>query len=361
MSFRIAMRSNVLSIAATVMVFSSLIGTGCKSPTSGDTGSDTPRSWDGRPIPLLPNAKVEAQLSAAREVRESPSTGDFVVSGRKIFDGWFIKVDKLVFESGAALVFSKQAQSKHSTLLIIAKQVVMRDANAPGTITWERDAPAPSGGAGQGPNGQDGFANGVAGQQGGPGGPGANGSQGVSAPSLLLIALELPPTGVNVDFRGSDGGPGSLGGAGGQGGRGGAGDSASQSLFNCNRGAGSGGAGGIGGKGGNGGNGGTGGAGGHVTLLAPHESIGASASKVKILVDPGHGGEPGAGGKGGQGGSGGPGGNGQAPYCGGGGNPGPQGFSGLAGSPGEHGQDGSPGQYAMGSISSSAFGSVWAQ
>jgi hypothetical protein len=349
-------------IAALIVLIANFSSLGCKSPTGGDVGSGTPISWDGRPIPLLQGADIEAQIAQAREVRNLPGTSEIVVSGRKSFDEWFIKADKLVFESGATLVFSKQAQSKHSTLLIVAKQILCRDSNSPGTITWERDAPAPPSGIGaQAPGGQDGTANGVAGQQGASGGPGTNGSQGGNAPSILIISLELPPTNLSIDFNGNDGGSGGPGIGGGQGGRGGAGDSASQSLFNCNRGAGNGGPGGSGGRGGKGGDGGQGGAGGHVTLLAPHESIGSSASKIKILVNSGRGGDPGAGGNGGQGGIGGPGGSGQAPYCAGGGNAGSPGSNGPAGTTGERGQDGRPGQYAMGSISTNTFGSVWAQ
>jgi hypothetical protein len=256
----------------------------------------------------------------------SAAASDYTVEGNQRFDGFFLKADKLIFKSGAKLVFSRQALQNRRVFYVVARQIVMQNNAAPGTITWE--------------GATDNFVPNVAGQAGTgnyPGGGGQAGAQGnegragESAPSLYLAVLSVPGSGPIIDFQGFVGGSGGQGQKGGSGGAGGPGDNASQDLVNCRRGAGNGGGGGAGGPGGPGGLPGRGGNGGSFTLLTTPDLIAPLTARLRVLVAGGSAGAPGSGGPGGEGGPGGPGGAEALPWCRGSGSQGPNGPPGAQG------------------------------
>jgi len=90
----------------------------------------------------------------------------YEVSGTTRFDGWFIVADKVVFKSGAQLVFTRQAQQVRRNFFIVTKELVAEDSNAPGVITYEKLASDTAGAKpGQGPSGPHGTYDGTSGQQ----------------------------------------------------------------------------------------------------------------------------------------------------------------------------------------------------
>lgn len=269
---------------------------------------------------------------------------DYVVRGTEQFDGWFLQADRLIFESGAHLVFSQTAQSKRNSFFIVAREVIIKDQNKPGMITWERGAitgePSTVGQAETGTHAtadDSGGGAGHTGRQGNPGYPGNN------APSLTLFVKQCPASGLEINFRGQDGGKGGKGQKGGNGGNGAKGHPASQNMFTCTNGAGNGGPGGTGGHGGKGGVGGTGGKGGAVTLVSLTDHLPTLTQRFRVVVTGGLGGPGGDGGVGGGGGNEGPGGEQALPWCqgnGSDGSPGPAGGNGPSGDPGMMGIEG---------------------
>ncbi len=162
---------------------------------------------------------------------------------------------------------------------------------------------------GQGDNG----ANGGGGDNGQQGNRGGNGK---SAPSLVLVALEVD-IGLGdvliIDFDGQDAGDGSDGQDGGRGGHGMHGHIGKSDTTwpgtGCDRSPGNGGKGGNGGNGGSGGDGGNGGNSGNITLVSTAANLAVSgpffSGNFVYVYD---GGSPGTGGLGGHGGVGGAGG-----------------------------------------------------
>jgi hypothetical protein len=328
--------------------------THASSSTSAPTNSTSDQVVVQRKLPDADKATI------LQDVKGLPAGGDEVIDGERRFNGWFFKANKITFKSGAVLLFTKQAQANRSQFFIIAKEIVSQDANNPGKITWEKGDPqAPPSSAGEAPAGADGGEN-AAGNPGAAGAPGTNGYAGFSAPSIVLMTLQVPGSGPLVDLTAQDGSQGGTGQQGGKGGKGGNGNSASQNGFNCNRGAGNGGSGGQGGPGGQGGKGGVGGDGGVFTLISRTDSLPNLTQKFRVLTTGGHGGTPGQGGNGGVGGGGGGGGAEQKPWCSGNGNPGPAGNTGGGGPVGVSGDNGKEGDYTVGGISQDQFDQyVW--
>jgi hypothetical protein len=283
----------------------------------------------------------------------------FEVSGTVRFDGWFIVTDKIVFKSGAQLIFTRQALQNRRNFFVVTKEFISEDSNAPGLITYEQPTEEISTAKpGQGPTGAHGVYDGQSGQPGGKGETGTPGPKGYSGPSITITALSVPGSGPALDFRGAVGGEGGRGQRGGDGGVGAKGSPASQSLVDCKAGGGRGGNGGPGGFGGDGGQGGPGGDGGSVTIIGPATLLPTLTQKFRVMVAGGSGGRGGAPGSGGNGGPGGPGGQEARPYCGGGpagGNGGPGG----SGSPGSGGQSGTEGDFFVGAITQDQFAQIY--
>jgi hypothetical protein len=164
---------------------------------------------DGKAVPAMQQAEVASALNNAKEVKDVPGGGDFIVSGNKLFPFWFIKADRIIFESGATLAFSKQAQEKRNQFFIVAKELISKDPNAPGTITWEKGTVQSTGASsGQAPSGSAGGA--------GATGGGAQDYAGNSAPTLTMIVINVPSSAPLIDFTGQQGGPGGQGQKGGR-------------------------------------------------------------------------------------------------------------------------------------------------
>jgi hypothetical protein len=313
--------------------------------------------------PATPKELSEASvLNEAQMIIQSnllKLTKPFEVSGATRFDGWFIVADKVVFKSGAQLIFTRQAQQNRRNFFIVTKDLITEDANAPGSITYEQPAAETSPAKpGQGPTGAHGGSDGQSGQPGGKGELGALGPKGYSAPSITITVLSVPGSGPIVDFRGGLGGIGGQGQLGGDGGVGAKGSPASQSMFDCKAGGGRGGNGGQGGLGGDGGPGGPGGDGGSVTVIAPSMLLPSLTQKFRVTIAGGAGGRGGAPGNGGNGGPGGPGGQEAKPYCGGGPG-GSSGGPGGAGSPGPGGALGTDGDFFVGAITQDQFAQIY--
>jgi hypothetical protein len=326
-----------------------ILANGCKSPGPEDGATSNQTRLAQKQIPDTDKAQL------LQDVKDLPASGDEVIDGTRRFNGWFFKANKITFKAGSVLLFTKQAQANRRQFFVIAKEIVVEDANNPGKITWEKgEIPAPPSSAGEAPAGADGGENAV-GATGAAGGAGTRGYDGPSAPSVVLITLRVPNSGPLVDLTGQDGSQGGTGQQGGKGGKGGTGNSASQNAFNCNRGAGNGGSGGTGGPGGQGGKGGTGGEGGIFTLISTTDNLPSLTPKFRVIYAGGHGGIPGQGGAGGVGGHGGDGGAEQRPYCSGNGASGPMGGTGNPGVVGVNGDNGKEGDYTVGGITQDQF------
>lgn len=310
-------------------------------------------------------AKVIPEVEAANTIRDIKGfdlikTGDVIIDKDMLFNGWFIKADKVVFKSGAKLIFSRQAQESRRNFFIVAKELVSEDASAPGIITYAAagtsDAEPAQGQAATGPH---------AAFDDNPGGPGQPGQQGPSgplgyaAPSLTVVALNVPQSGVRIEFAGQKGGKGGQGQRGGDGGNGAKGHPATISMVDCKNGAGDGGVGGPGGPGGTGGIGGRGGNGGNVTLIAPIDLLPSLTQKMRVIVSGGPGGDPGEGGPGGKGGLGGPRGAKALPYCKDDGRDGSPGAAGPGGGKGNPGGSGIDGDFFVGGITPDAFSRIY--
>lgn len=279
----------------------------------------TPFSLAQAPTPKsVPAASI---ASDAKEVRDfvilTGLAEEVVVSGRQLYDAYFLGAEKLVFESGAELVFSERALKSRNNLIVAARAIVMKDQSKPGRITWARgegpDGAAPA--SGQAPRGADGNSDGASGVAGQPGATGLTGPAGRSAPNLTVFVAGLKGAPPIVDLRGQQGGKGGAGQKGGDGGSGAHGAPASASAIECKSGAGYGGNGGVGGQGGTGGKGGAGGAGGTLTLVSMPNALPSLLQFVRAEIGGGEGGAPGDPGQGGAGGRGGSQGAKALPYC----------------------------------------------
>jgi len=281
-----------------------------------------------------------------REVKDMASIGipaEFVVDGQKSVDSWAVIAKRIVFKSGATLVFSQQALARRNELLIAADTIVNEDQGHPGTVTWAQPSAATQAPpmSGQAPAGAHGAGDGQSGSPGTPGASGNSGYPGRNSPILTVFVQRAVGGGQQIGFNGQAGGQGGKGQTGGAGGLGHKGSPASASLFDCHSGAGYGGNGGNGGPGGTGGTGGAGGAGGSVTLVSLPENLGPLTHLYRVDVTGGAGGSGGAGGDGGSPGAGGSQGEKALPYCkdepSRAGHGGAAGASGNAGSPGNEG------------------------
>ena len=319
------------------------------------------KSADGVVAHVTQGPDLDNKLVEARDLT-NVHNAEFVVSGTRSFDGWFLKADRIVFESGATLRFSRTALSTRRQFWIVAKEIVVKDAEHPGVITWDKGivpaSPPSPGEAGSGPNGP--------GNEGADAGPGKNGDKGAPgaagepAPQITVVVMKVPSSGPLVDLTGGPGGTGGQGMKGGQGGVGATGITASQGGFDCRRGAGNGGRGGNGGAGGPGGEGGAGGAGGILQLLSSPDLLPSLTQKFRILNAGGPGGQPGLPGVGGNPGDGGQGGSQQLPWCRGDGGHGPGGTPGPAGGAGAPGGTGQAGDFTVGGLSADQFkGYIW--
>lgn len=307
----------------------------------------------------LPEAAVVQEAQTIKNADLLKLSKPFEVSGVTRFNGWFVVADKILFKSGAQLVFTQQALRDRRNFFLVTKELISEDNNAPGMITFERPAAdrAPAK-PGQAPSGTAGQSDGSNGSEGMPGEVGTTGPKGFTAPALTIIALSVPQSGPLIDFRGGPGGIGGQGQKGGDGGAGAKGSPASQSMFDCKAGGGKGGNGGAGGRGGNGGLGGQGGDGGTVTIIAPSVLLPSLTQKFRVLVSAGAGGAGGPGGLGGNAGAGGPGGQEARPYCGGGPG-GSNGATGEAGTAGGTGPAGIDGDFFVGAISEELFAQIY--
>ncbi|GLK86385.1 hypothetical protein GCM10017653_44550 [Ancylobacter defluvii] len=305
-------------------------------------------------------------LSRASAIQDIKNSGDIseplkivTISGNRLFDGYYLQAERIVFKSGSTLTFSKKALASRNNLFLVAKEIVSEDAANPGTITYERAVNLPTPAMpGQAPTGRAGTHR-QAGGQGLPGDQGVAGEPGSAAPALTITVLQMPGSGPIIDIRGGNGGNGGQGQKGGDGGSGGSGDNASQNCCNCVRGAENGYPGGQGGSGGPGGLGGPGGNGGTLTLLAPSEAVSVFLQKFRPLVSAA---QPGGAGSGGPGGNGGPGGSGGAdarPWCVGSGSQGGLGPIGPGGQPGTKGASGIDGDIFVAAISTEQFGKLY--
>lgn len=351
--------AGLLLIASTCMISGCSTRVSAEAPNKDKDGTavrSNVRGANGQTVQFMQPAEVAATLNNAKEVKDVAGGGDFIVSGNKLFNFWFVKADRIIFESGATLTFSRQAQTKRNQFFIVAKELISKDPNAPGTITWEK-GPVQSSGAssGQAPSGPE----------GGVGAAGSNGSQGYagdSAPTLTMIVMNVLSSAPLVDLTGQQGGQGGQGQKGGTGGHGHTGESASQNAFNCVHGAGNGGAGGAGGQGGPGGVGGSGGSGGTFVLISRVDRLPSLTQKFRALIAGGKGGDSGSGGIGGDPGSGGDGGAQQLPWCRGDGSPGPTGPVGQSGALGKTGDTGKEGDFTVGGVTDQQFAEyVWSR
>lgn len=308
----------------------------------------------------LQGPEVVFKVDEVDKLALPPAAGDFVVTGTRTYDGWFLKADRLVFKPDARLVFSRAALSNRRHFFIVTREIVVADGGRPGLITWERgpNAGAP-GGLGQAPTGSPANSEGQPGGAGAPGSGGIEGAAGESAPNLTIFVLSVPASGPSVDMAGQAGGPGGQGQKGGSGGVGGWGNPAAQNAFNCTRGAGNGAQGGRGGSGGVGGPGGRGGHGGSVTVISDASLLGTLSQRFRVSVAGGEGGPAGAGGPGGDGGPGGRGGQEALPWCRGNGSQGPAGERGQDGPGGTAGPTENAGDFFVGGISAPDFERVF--
>lgn len=358
----------IVALAMAMVVF---FTAGCsekKKDASASTSPTTPlpsannsvpnladlKSADGHGARILQGPDFDNLLVSAKEF-QNLGRGDYVVTGNKLFDGWFLKADRIIFEPGATLTFSKTALSNRRQFWVVAKELVAKDANNPGTINWEKGAVALAPASpGEAPGGASATIDDRSGAAGQTGGVGIGGNSGANAPQITLVVMKVPNSGVLIDLTGGDGGSGGQGQKGGRGGNGAKGHPASESMFDCKRGGGDGGRGGPGGQGGTGGLGGVGGTGGTFLLVSSADLLPSLTQKFRIKVSGGNGGGPGPGGIGGDFGVGGPGGQEAKPYCGGG-SDGQNGVQGSTGGLGDSGHSGQEGDFTVGSATDDQF------
>lgn len=308
------------------------------------------------PPKTLQPADVIPKLQEIKTTTPPAAPGDYIVDGTRLFDGWFLKSERIVFKRGATLVFSKQAQDARRNFFIVTREIVTEDPGAPGTITWQQPpVPGAPASGGQAPTGAHAPGDDRPGSPGQQGAHGPLGYAGNASPSITLTVLIVPSSGPAIDLRGQKAGQGGQGQRGGDGGNGGKGHPATCSMFDCRNGAGDGGSGGTGGPGGRGGDGGKGGAGAAFTLLAPADKLQSFSQRFRVLVSGGDGGEPGTGGPGGNGGRGGDRGAKCLPYCKDDGRDGATGGPGAAGGSGTNGSTGIAGDFFVGSITAEQF------
>jgi len=308
------------------------------------------KSGDGIVAKVIDGPTLDNTLVTADPLK-SIKNSEFIVKGNMRFDGWFLKADRIIFEPGSSLVFSRTALSNRRQFWIVAKEIVVKDANAPGVISWEKSVtPAPPSAPGEAPAGPNATVDGNAGSPGNTGNSGATGYSGENAPQITLVVTTVPTSGVTVDLTGGNGGQGGQGMKGGRGGSGAGGRVGSQGGFGCLAGAGNGGSGGAGGAGGLGGEGGVGGNGGSFLIVSEAELLPTLTQKFRVRVSSAQGGTAGQGGPGGDGGAGGRGGSENLPYCRGNGNQGPAGPTGPAGAIGAAGQNGQEGDFTVGGV-----------
>jgi hypothetical protein len=308
---------------------------------------------------VLQPADVSSLLYEVKQAVLLPSP-DYVVSGTELYNGWFLKAKRIVFKSGAKLVFSLQAQDKRNLFWVVAQEIVSEDGQAPGVISWQPRQVGDVGAAGgQAPTGAHAGIDDHPGGRGSDGAAGPTGYPGNSAPALTIITFSVPGSGPEINFQGQTGGTGGQGQQGGDGGNGAKGHPATATPFGCRNGAGSGGAGADGGTGGKGGTGGTGGKGGTVTLVSDAALLPGLTAKFRVRVSGGQGGSVGRGGKGGSGGVGGPRGAPAFPFCSDDGHDGTHGNHGQDGPNGDLGSPGSDGDTLVGAITKEEFDYVW--
>jgi hypothetical protein len=284
----------------------------------------------------LDSVEVGNRFSEAVQSMPGIKGDQFTVDGTRIYNSPVLAVRKLVFKSGAKLIFSEDAVKERRNLHIFAEEIVSEDAENPGFVGWQGSSPAKQPAQGNGAAGVDnGAREGSTGGLGGAGPDGLTGVTGVAAPSLTVVSRRVN-TLLRIDVGGARGGDGGMGGNGGRGGGGGYGSPASQSMVACKAG------------GGNGGGGGT------LTLILEADAVPTSTRFVVAKVEGGPGGKAGEGGLPGAGGPGGPGGADARPFCGGGRNGanGAGGVAGLAGTP-NPGLPGRGGAYFVGGLQTS--------
>lgn len=262
-----------------------------------------------------------AVIDEAHAIKEATSllglADEFTVVGNTKLDSYFVGAKRIIFKSGARLIFSDKAINSRNNLIVAARTIVSEDQLNPGTITWDSEASADevSPISGQSPGGAHGRGDGASGGPGSNGALGNPGSSGSNAPNLVLFVQQFENAPPKVILHGQNGGKGGIGQRGGDGGVGQRGSPASQSAFDCKSGPGHGGNGGPGGVGGKGGQGGQGGTGGTVTLVSLPSAFPALLQLVRVDVGPGDGGPGGDGGQGGDGGPAGEAGEKSLPYC----------------------------------------------
>lgn len=314
------------------------------------------------PPKQLSVADISSDVLAAKQANViGLAPGDYIVDGNRLFNGYTLAVERLVFKPGSKLVFSAQALRQRDTFLIVANEVTSLDPNNPGTITWSAEGtpepgrPVP----GQASTGSHG-AEDTDGSQGATGASGNDGTAGRKAPRLVIFVKSVPTSKVSIAFSGQPGGRGGPGQKGGDGGNGGPGHSGSQNLFNCTRGPGNGGKGGTGGAGGVGGRGGAGGDGGTVVVTSLAANLPLIQQEFSVDVAGGQGGASGEGGPGGRGGLGGPVGAEQLPYCTRGGrSDGPDGGTGLVGGQGQPGPGGTGGDFFVAALTEAQLNTLF--
>lgn len=59
---------------------------------------------------------------------------NYIIDGDNIFNGWYLKAEKLVFKSGGSLWFSEKAQENRNSFFTVAKEIICEDANDPGNF-----------------------------------------------------------------------------------------------------------------------------------------------------------------------------------------------------------------------------------
>jgi hypothetical protein len=94
---------------------------------------------------IISEAETLNTLHTIKEADLLKTSEPVTIDGTKLFDGWFIVTDKLIFKSGAKLIFSRQAQDARRIFFIVAKEIVSEDASSPGLISYEQPPVAAAG------------------------------------------------------------------------------------------------------------------------------------------------------------------------------------------------------------------------
>lgn len=55
----------------------------------------------------------------------------FTISGNRVFDGYYLQAEELVFKKDAVLTFSKAALGIQNNLFVVAKEIFSEDPAAP--------------------------------------------------------------------------------------------------------------------------------------------------------------------------------------------------------------------------------------